>query len=151
MSKREVLSLTQAIFDPLGLLTPVVLTAKMLLQEIWAVKTDWDAPLPENLTNKFLKWYENLHTLANLKLSRRIVFGDKIFWSLHVFCDASQHAYVTVIFLRCEHEGKIVVNFVAAKSRVAPIKRMTIPRLELLACFSVWGHVFPHMYQRHSH
>lgn len=134
LSKREVLSVTQTIFDPLGFLAPVLLPAKLLLREIWATKTDWDTSLPENMNTKFLKWYSNLKILSNLKIPRRIGFGDKSSWSLHTFCDASQHAYATVIFLRCEHDGKIFLNFVAAKSRVAPLKRITIPRLELMAC-----------------
>lgn len=66
LSKREVLLLTQTIFDPLGFLTPVLLTAK--LQEIWALKVDRDILLPEKIRSKFLKWYNNLSVLANLKL-----------------------------------------------------------------------------------
>ncbi|GBM00954.1 hypothetical protein AVEN_6294-1, partial [Araneus ventricosus] len=134
LSKREILSVTQAIFDPLGFLAPVLLPAKLLLQQIWEIKSDWDTPLPEEIKVKFLKWFENLQILTDLKIPRRIGFGDKRSWSLHVFCDSSQQAYATVIFLRCEYDGKIFVSFVSAKSRVAPLKKLTIPRLELMAC-----------------
>ncbi|XP_054713646.1 uncharacterized protein LOC129223104 [Uloborus diversus] len=134
VTKREVLSLTQSIFDPLGFLTPVLLQAKLLLQEIWEMKVDWDAPLPGITRNKFLKWYNQLKILNDLRIPRRIGFGDRSTWSLHIFCDASQHAYATVIFLRSESEGEIFVRFVAAKSRVTPLKGITIPRLELMSC-----------------
>ncbi|GFY40526.1 uncharacterized protein TNIN_134281 [Trichonephila inaurata madagascariensis] len=96
---REVLSLTQGMFDPLGFLTPVLLTAKLLLQEMWACGVGWDTPLTENVKRKFLKWYNGLEVLNELRILRRMGFGDRNFWSLHVFCDASQHAYATVIFL----------------------------------------------------
>lgn len=85
LSKREVLSLTQTIFDPLGFLTPVLLTAKLLLQEIWTIKVDWDTPFSEEIKVKFLKWYNNLQILTDLKLPRRIRFGDRRSWSLHAF------------------------------------------------------------------
>lgn len=134
LSKREALSLTQSIFDPLGFLTPVLLPAKLWLQEIWVVKVDWDSPLPEGIKNKFLKWCNKLEILNKLRIPRRIGFGDRSSWSLHVFCDASQHAYATVVFLRCETGEETLVSFVAAKSRVAPLKGITIPRLELMAC-----------------
>ncbi|GFY40575.1 uncharacterized protein TNIN_428121 [Trichonephila inaurata madagascariensis] len=67
LSKREILSLTQAMFDPLGFLTPVLLTAKLLLQEMWACGVGWDTPLTENIKRKFLKWYNGLEVLNELK------------------------------------------------------------------------------------
>ena len=106
----------------------------LLFQEIWSLKVDWDNSLPDKIKSKFVKWYTNLKILSNLKLPRRIGFGNRRSWSLHIFCDASQQAYATVIFLRCEYNGKIYVRFVASKSRVAPLKLVTIPCLELMAC-----------------
>ncbi|GFX01460.1 integrase catalytic domain-containing protein [Trichonephila clavipes] len=61
-----------------------------------------------------------------------IGFGDRSFWSLHVLCDANQHAYATIIFLRCETNEENMVSFVVSRSRVAPQKEITIPRLELM-------------------
>ncbi|GFX85479.1 uncharacterized protein TNCV_3716511 [Trichonephila clavipes] len=134
LSKREVLSLTQALFDPLGFLTPVLLTAKLLLQEMWACGVGWDTPLTENVKRKFLKWYNGLEVLNELRIPRRMGFRDRNFWLLHVLCDASQHAYATVVFLQCETNEENLVSFVAASSRVAPLNGITIPRLELRGC-----------------
>ncbi|GIY95300.1 reverse transcriptase [Caerostris extrusa] len=61
-------------------------------------------------------------------------YGKRDSWSLHIFCDASKNAYATVIFFKSESSGQVYVKFVAAKSRISPLKKVTIPRLELLAC-----------------
>ncbi|GFY62821.1 uncharacterized protein TNIN_114541 [Trichonephila inaurata madagascariensis] len=76
LSKREVLSFMQAMFDPLGFLTPVLLTAKLLLQEMWACGVGWDTPLTENIQRKFLKWYNGLEVLNELRIPRHMGFGD---------------------------------------------------------------------------
>lgn len=133
-SKRKILAITQGVFDPIGFLAPALLPAKLITQEAWLTKSDWDSPLPENLQKKFLKWYSELEYLQNLKIPRRVGYGQKKDWCIHTFCDASQDAYATVIFLRCEDDDKISVQLLGAKSRIAPKKKLTIPRLELLAC-----------------
>ncbi|GFY45993.1 reverse transcriptase domain-containing protein [Trichonephila inaurata madagascariensis] len=53
--------------------------------------------------------------------------------SIHTFCDASQFAYAAAVFIRIEYSGVAQVNLLAAQSRIAPVKTVTIPRLELLA------------------
>ncbi|GFS42875.1 integrase_H2C2 domain-containing protein [Trichonephila inaurata madagascariensis] len=71
LSKREVLFLTQAMSDPLGFLTPVLLTAKLLLHEMWACRVVvWDTPLTENVKRKFLKWYNGFEVLNELRIPR---------------------------------------------------------------------------------
>ncbi|GIY60978.1 reverse transcriptase [Caerostris extrusa] len=78
--------------------------------------------------------FDPLGFVVPLKFERRIGYGKRDSWSLHVFCDASKSAYATVIFLRSESSGQVYVKFVAAKSRISPLNKVTIPRLELLAC-----------------
>ncbi|XP_035225134.1 uncharacterized protein LOC118197708 [Stegodyphus dumicola] len=134
LSKRRLLSLIHAVFDPLGNFVPVILPAKLILQEAWATKSTWDKPLPDELQTRFERWYERLPSLSSLKLPRRMGHGIRDSWTLHVFCDASQAAYATVIYLRSKEEDKVFVKFVITKSRVSPLKKITIPRLELLAC-----------------
>ena len=69
-----------------------------------------------------------------MKIDRHAGFGSRENWPIHIFCDASQNAYATVVFLRCIDEKKISVQLLGSKSRLAPKKKLTIPRLELLAC-----------------
>ncbi|XP_035218580.1 uncharacterized protein LOC118191833 [Stegodyphus dumicola] len=75
-----------------------------------------------------------MSSLSRLKLPRRMSHGIKDSWTLHVFCGASQAAYATVIYLRSKEEDEVFVKFVIEKSRVSLLKKITIPRLELLAC-----------------
>lgn len=134
LSKRKLLSIVHSVFDPLGFVVPIMIPAKLILQEAWATEANWDLPLPDELKIRFLTWYKGLSCLSQLKFPRRIGYGKRDSWSLHVFCDASKNAYATVIFLRSKDNDRVYVKFVAAKSRVSPLKKVTIPRLELLAC-----------------
>lgn len=133
-SKRQILAITQGIFDPIGFLAPALLPAKLMIQEAWSTKLDWDVPLSEKIQTDFKKWYKELPHLNNLKIDRRVGHGCEGKRSIHTFCDASQNAYATAVFLRCEDKGKISVQLLGAKSRLAPKKTISIPRLELLAC-----------------
>ncbi|UYV67624.1 hypothetical protein LAZ67_5001398 [Cordylochernes scorpioides] len=134
LSKRDLLSHTQQIFDPIGFLAPVLLPAKLLIQQTWTVKTDWDEPLPSNIQENFMKWYSELDTLADIKIPRRVGHGIRAHWSIHIFCDASQSAYAAAAFLRCPENKGVSVQLLMAKSRLGPLKKTTIPRMELLAC-----------------
>ncbi|UYV65695.1 hypothetical protein LAZ67_3005166, partial [Cordylochernes scorpioides] len=134
LSKRDLLSHTQQIFDPIGFLAPVLLPAKLLIQQAWTVKTDWDEPLPSTIQENFMKWYSELDTLADIKIPRRVGHGIRAHWSLHIFCDASQSAYAAAAFLRCPENKGVSVQLLMAKSRLGPLKKTTIPRMELLAC-----------------
>jgi len=135
LTKRELLSIAQKIFDPIGLSAPFTLTAKIMLQETWVLGCKWDDELPEPMNKDFKKWYKQLHLLSQLQLPRWLNLSknaDEV--SLHVFCDASKKAYATCIFVRTVTDTGVTVQLVNARSRVAPIKGLSIPRLELLAC-----------------
>ncbi|UYV76707.1 hypothetical protein LAZ67_14001843, partial [Cordylochernes scorpioides] len=134
LSKRDLLSHTQQIFDPIGFLAPVLLPAKLLIQQAWTVKTDWDEPLPSTIQENFMKWYSELDTLADIKIPRRVGHGVRAHWSIHIFCDASQSAYAAAAFLRCPENKGVSIQLLMAKSRLGPLKKTTIPRMELLAC-----------------
>ncbi|XP_021959323.1 uncharacterized protein LOC110855215 [Folsomia candida] len=138
LTKRWILSCVQKIYDPIGFTCPATLKPKLILQKAWAEKMEWDAELPSEIVENFMKWYEELHYLAKIEIPRWIM-GQQVKkdedMQLHVFCDASQDAYAAVVFLRSENEdGAVTVQLLQAKSRVAPLKKSTIPRLELLGC-----------------
>ncbi|GBN88844.1 hypothetical protein AVEN_176729-1 [Araneus ventricosus] len=135
ITKRLVLAIAHQIFDPIGFTTPVMLIPKLILQETWNLKLKWDDTLPDDLVRKFKSWYRQLYLIANIRVPRWFSISPTTeSLSVHVFCDASQKAYATCIFLRVKQGDKIVVTLVHARSRVAPVKTVTIPRLELLAC-----------------
>ena len=134
ITKRFVLSMTNKLFDPVGVTAPVSLLPKLILKETWELKLPWDQELPIKLKNKFRNWLEELHLINDCKFARWLNYLHGGNNSIHVFCDSSSTAYASCIFLKTEHEGKVSVQLVIAKSRICPSKGTTIPRLELLAC-----------------
>lgn len=136
ITKRKILSLTHKVFDPIGYTCPFTLIPKLLLQECWKSKATWDSKLPDHIVKEFMKWKNQLSNLKSFNVPRRFSELPLLLenMSLHVFCDACQKSYATCIYLRVEHQDKVTCQLVQARSRVAPLKNVTIPRLELLAC-----------------
>ena len=134
LTKRQVLSVAQMIFDPVGFTCPVTITPKKILQECWKAKIDWDTDLPKELKTKFFEWYQSLKDLNQLKIERCCLLkGNNISHSIHVFVDGSKLAYAACIFVRSESDSKVKVSLLLAKTRITPIKDISIPRIELLA------------------
>ncbi|GFT34280.1 integrase catalytic domain-containing protein [Trichonephila clavipes] len=132
ITKRLVLSTVQKVFDPIGMLAPSTLLPKLLLQEIWKMKKAWDQELPQNIVNKFMKWFNEIQILKDVTVPRCMKID--IFTELHVFVDASKGSYAGCVFARSIVDSRVSVILVRAKSRVAPLKLLSIPRLELMAC-----------------
>lgn len=134
VSKRTILSDIAKLFDPLGLVSPVVVSTKILLQELWRLKINWDDEVPAEILSKWGDIKENFLCLDQLKIPRHIIAvnSDKI--ELHGFCDASMKAYGAAIYIRSvDSAGNVFSKLAASKSRVAPVKILTLPRLELCA------------------
>ncbi|KAF8793905.1 hypothetical protein HNY73_001936 [Argiope bruennichi] len=136
LTKRSILSSANQLFDPLGILSPVTVRFKILMQDCWRAKLSWDAELSDELAKKFLKLKRDLTYVDNLTIPRRLVINlkERNNLSFHVFCDASQLAYATCIYLRSENEEGVSCQLIQSRSRVAPLKPVTVSRLELLAC-----------------
>ena len=132
-TKRSVLKLTAMVFDPIGFLTPCTVEMKILFQELCLDKIDWDSNLPENLLGTWNSLLNELKCLNDVKIPRCYFRSRPVQFELHGFSNASHRAYAGVVYVRSLYEnGEIDVRLVASKTRVAPLKRQTIPRLELL-------------------
>jgi hypothetical protein len=129
------LSLAQRVFDPIGFTCPISLRPKLLLQKCWEVKGDWDQDVQEDVKNDFLLWLRELPLLEEVTIPRCLkgIEESVVNCSLHIFCDASKAAYAAAVFVRAEYSTCVQVQLVQARSRVSPLKQLTIPRLELLA------------------
>ncbi|VDM29458.1 unnamed protein product, partial [Toxocara canis] len=132
-TKRQFLAYTAEFYDPLGLLTPATLPLKLFLQQLWRKEYDWDQPFDN--TDR-----QNAGTLLerfqgqSLKLNRQVTAElDKEHAEIHVFVDASKDAYAAVAYLRSYKGNRYESSLLMSKSRVAPIRGITIPRLELMA------------------
>ncbi|GFV36985.1 integrase catalytic domain-containing protein [Trichonephila clavipes] len=133
-TKRDVLSTIARIYDPLGLLGPVVAKAKIFLQKLWMLKIDWTDLLPDRINREWRQFVESLQVVNDININRCIVVEQPEVIELHGFSDASQSAYGAVVYCKSiTSDGKMLVHLIASKSRVAPTKQTTIPRLELCA------------------
>ena len=135
-TKRNVVSMTARFFDPLGVVSPVTILFKMFFQCLCEAGVGWDAPLTGDLLKEWKQLLSSLQGPESLVIPR-CYFSDIPDCSKSVrligFCDASTKSYAAVVYLRIEGEAQVCVRFIAAKTRVAPLGGMTIPRLELLS------------------
>ncbi|GBN00176.1 hypothetical protein AVEN_206044-1 [Araneus ventricosus] len=132
--KRDVLSTIAKLFDPLGLLGPVICKAKIFLQRLWLEKVNWDDPLPEQFASDWYRFVCNLKEIEKIKIDRYILNSQPEGIVLG-FSDASTHAYGAVVYLQCHaKDSTLLSKLLASKSRVAPLKTISVPRLELCAC-----------------
>ncbi|XP_046666600.1 uncharacterized protein LOC124358342 [Homalodisca vitripennis] len=134
ISKRSVLSEIASLFDPLGLVGPVVLKFKLFMQELWVRDVSWDESLPCDLHTSWQTHRQQLSTLKQLQIQRHITVGHAIQKEIHGFCDASERAYGACVYIRTtDTDGRVSTQLLCSKSRVSPLQKMTIPRLELCA------------------
>ncbi|GFX76769.1 uncharacterized protein TNCV_1952101 [Trichonephila clavipes] len=131
LTKRRILSESSKIFDPLGLLSPCTVFMKIFYQKLWLTKTDWDSPIPQQLTEDWLKFQKAFNAINYLTVPRWVILTADNTVELHVFADASSLAYAAAIYCRQKHNGKIKVQLLVSKTKVAPVKQVSIPRLEL--------------------
>ena len=137
LTRRGVLSTISSVFDPLGFAAPLILVGKQILQDLCRENCDWDDPIPDRLKSKWEQWCQELHILEHLKVRRCYKpddFGETVSAELHHFSDASQSGYGQCTYLRLmDNTKRVHCSLVMGKARVAPLKSVTIPRLELSA------------------
>ena len=113
-----------------------MITAKLLLREVWRHNIGWDNILPDEIFNVWNNWRQELKNVIDVKVPRNY-FGNGVpnRLELYVFIDASKDAFGGVSYWRSiNSDEKIEVSFVAAKTRCAPLKTMSIPRLKVSGC-----------------
>ncbi|UYV84330.1 hypothetical protein LAZ67_X001862 [Cordylochernes scorpioides] len=136
VTRRKILSAAHSLFDPIGFTCPFTIIPKMLIQEKCLIqKAGWDTDLSEDISRRFNAWLSQLTEVDKLKIPRCVVQSqDRRTWTLHIFMDRSNAAFAACAYLRSGFPGSVQVQLLMARSRVAPMKNTTIPRLELVAC-----------------
>ncbi|XP_055920071.1 uncharacterized protein LOC129951774 [Eupeodes corollae] len=126
-----------SVFDPLGLINHFTSYLKVLLQQIWCSKVDWDDEIENEQHDHWLKWLQQLHEVESIHIPRCYTTKPSI-WNeesiqIHIFVDASKNTSAAVAYMRIQTEYKVSCKLLASKTKVAPIKLTSIPRLELIA------------------
>ena len=129
LTKRTLLSQVSLLFDPLGIINPISIRGRILIQEAWREKLDWDTVLPEYYSQEWELIKEDYILGARITVPRQINTNSNDNTQLHIFCDASSKAYGVVAYSITDNHSELIMS----KSRVAPIKPRTLPQLELTA------------------
>ena len=136
VTKRSLLKWSSKIFDPLGFLSPFTIKLKILFQIMCLDKLDWDGELQDDLRKQWNSLLSEIEFLNDIRLPRcyYLTYSKSLTTQIHGFSDASERAIGAVVYARTVYEnGGVDVKLIASKTRVAPVKRQTIPRLELAA------------------
>ena len=136
INRRGILRIVSSLYDPLGLVAVFTLPVKVILRRLCQLKLGWDDDIPEKEKKEFMRWLESISLLQNIKVPRCIKklspYNAKA--QLHCFADASENGYGVAIYVRFEYsDNSIHCSLLIGKSRVAPLKKITIPKLELTA------------------
>jgi len=133
-TRRGMLSVVSAVFDPLGFLSPFLLKARLVIQDLTRMKLGWDETPPDHQLSQWREWRTGLEMIRHFSIKRCVRPQGAVECQLHHFSDASQFAYGTVTYFRVvNQDGSIDCTLIMSKSRLAPLKTMSIPRLELSA------------------
>ena len=137
VTKRNLLSAGAKFYDPLGLISPIVIITKIIFQKVCLDKSDWDDDIPQDLKSIWLKYLHELQDIGFISVPR-FVFSGRIEEvknvEIHGFCDASKRAYGAAVYLRIPSPEGYCSRLVSSKTKVCPVKEVTIPKLELLGC-----------------
>ncbi|XP_060870209.1 uncharacterized protein LOC132944717 [Metopolophium dirhodum] len=134
VTKWAILSTIARIFDPIGFLAPVTFYAKHILHEIWEEELAWDDPLPPRLCQNWKTFTDELPVLSAIKIPRYVATQRQSYVELCGFCDASERGFAAVVYLRVTvSDDDVSVFLLGSKTKMAPMKTVSIPRLELCA------------------
>ncbi|XP_065090848.1 uncharacterized protein LOC135711822 [Ochlerotatus camptorhynchus] len=133
-TKRIIYSEVAKLFDPLGLVSPVIVVAKLLVQQLWKHKIGWDVPVNDSIQERWVEFANTLPALDKIAIPRRVTFHDAVSYEIHGFADASSLAYGACVYVRSLFSnGSAKMKLLSSKSKVAPLHDLSTPRKELCA------------------
>ena len=132
LTKRLVLQQVMSLYDPMGLVGPYILLAKILLRKTWLLKLEWDDPLPSSHREDWIKFFKDLFLLEHMDIPRclRPKGVDGKPW-LIILSDGSELAYGCAAYIRWAFKDNVYMSLIMSKCRIAPINKVSIPRMEL--------------------
>ncbi|XP_055306522.1 uncharacterized protein LOC129570826, partial [Sitodiplosis mosellana] len=134
ITKRTIASHVAQLYDPNGYITPITIRGKILIQDLWKEKVSWDEELNEKFVDRWREFWKDIKCIESFRIDRWLSTGKEIRIQIHGFSDSSEQAYGANVYVRVESiNKKVVCNLLTTKSRVAPVKTVALPRLELTA------------------
>ncbi|GBM75820.1 hypothetical protein AVEN_8428-1 [Araneus ventricosus] len=130
-----------SILDPLGILSPSTIRLKIKLQDSWKDNASWDDPIPNTILNSWEEFASQAELLKSIEIPSFLKGHMKVDsrMEMHGYCDGSGNASSAVVYIRIiplkKDDGKVVVVFVVAKTRVNPIEPVTLPRIVMFSTF----------------
>ncbi|XP_055615070.1 uncharacterized protein LOC129761373 [Toxorhynchites rutilus septentrionalis] len=136
-TKRELLRIIMTVFDPLGLISHFLMILKVTLQEVWRIGLKWDEQITGKQFESWKSWVKLLPKLEDIQIPRcfhhATSIADQTRIQMHTFVDAGENGMAAVVYLRFEEDGLVECVLVVAKTRVTPLRYLSIPRSELQA------------------
>jgi hypothetical protein len=114
-------------------MSPVLITGKLILQDSWCRGVEWDELLPEDLGIRWRNWVKLLHHLLDIHIPRWVRTTGKGVCKIQAFCDASERAYGAALYIHSTHWTEITVRIVCSKNRLAPLIKVILRRIKLIA------------------
>ena len=133
-TKRNILRIQGMFYDPIGLISPITLSIKIILQKLIEPKFEWDTNIDADTSHLWKQYIKGLKHVSSVSVNRRVLCCERSFVQLHGFCDSSEKAYCAVVYawILCSHGVRVILW--SGRSHVASAKGHSIPRLELMAC-----------------
>ena len=131
-TKRSVVKVIVSVYNPIGFISPFVIPMKILFQDLCSEKEDWDSSLSAERLKRSRNWIAELSKVQEVRVPRFCLVNHVTSIDLHSFSDASIKAFAAAVYLRLESEDNVLTTLVTSKTRVAPLKQQSLPRLELL-------------------
>ncbi|XP_055604271.1 uncharacterized protein LOC129752524 [Uranotaenia lowii] len=137
LTKRSILKFVMSLFDPLGFMAHFLIQGKLILQTLWRKAIMWDEVVPTDVEVAWERWIKVFKNIGQVRIPR-CYFPDYDVESyrsiqLHVFVDGSENAYSAVAYFRIIDRDQVRCSLITSKAKVAPLKPMSIPRIELQA------------------
>ncbi|XP_049548037.1 uncharacterized protein LOC125959266 [Anopheles darlingi] len=134
LTKRGLVARISKLYDPVGILQPVIITAKMIMQDLWREDLAWDDCVSPASVHQWNEFTTQLPLLRKLHIPRMAAPSAPTTIRIDGFCDASLKAYGCVFYVTfTDNQGNQTTRLLCSKARVAPLKTTTLPRLELQA------------------
>ena len=129
-TKRDIVSQIAKLFDPAGWLDQSSIITKIIMQQISLDKIDWHEEISSNCMSRWPNFIDDFPSINKIRIPRWVQYSPDVQIQFHALSDASEKTYSAALYIRLSKDDVVSTQLVAAKLKVAPIKTVSLPRLE---------------------